>query len=45
MEELTSVRGTIGYPPYPESVVDSMNTGRGIRGREADGRPVPYNAA
>jgi hypothetical protein len=22
-----------------------MNTGRGIRGREADGRPVPYNAA
>jgi hypothetical protein len=32
-------------PPYPEPVVDRMNTGRGIRGREADGRPVPYNAA
>ena len=32
-------------PPYPEPVVDRMNTGRGIHGREADGRPVPYNAA
>ena len=32
-------------PPCPEPVVDRMNTGRGIRGREADGHPVAYNAA